>query len=127
MLWSYILAVVGLGGFWLAGKKVWWAWYINVAAQALWATYAVVTDQYGFLLGAAVYTVVFTKNAVAWTKDRHIINPERPDTFKVRRWNYPESTPMRLMRGPYSCDFCDAGEYEWCKDTCTAMDPYDWR
>lgn len=67
--WSWILTVVGVTGFFLAGRKVWWSWYINLGCQALWFIYAFVTEQYGFIFAALVYTVVFTKNAIAWTKE----------------------------------------------------------
>lgn len=68
-LWSWILGAVGLAGFILAGKKIWWSWYINVFCQILWFTYAIVTNQLGFIATALVYSVVFTKNAIAWTKE----------------------------------------------------------
>lgn len=67
--WSWILTAVGLTGFVLAGKKVWWCWYINIACQALWMTYAIVTEQWGFIVAALAYTFVFTKNAIEWTRD----------------------------------------------------------
>jgi hypothetical protein len=70
MFWSWILTVVGLTGFVLAGRKVWWAWYINIACQGLWFTYALVTHQYGFIVASVAYTVVFTQNAVKWTRER---------------------------------------------------------
>lgn len=69
--WSWILTLVGVTGFWLAGKKVWWCWYVNIANQALWVTYAVVTRQWGFLLGAVVYLAVFVPNAIRWTKEHN--------------------------------------------------------
>lgn len=69
-MWSYLLTAVGLTGFILAGRKVWWAWYVNLACQALWLAYALATHQFGFVISSVVYTVVFTKNAVAWTKER---------------------------------------------------------
>lgn len=122
MMWSYILTVVGLSGFWLAGKKVWWAWYINVAAQALWATYAVVTTQYGFLVGAAVYTVVFSRNAYKWTTEHFSIKP-----LRVVERNSGPYQPMKKLRGPYGCYWCDAAQNEWCKDDCGLLDPWDYR
>ena len=67
--WSWALTAIGLAGFWLAGKKVWWAWYVNIANQILWTAYALVTEQLGFLVGTAFYTFVFTKNALAWTRE----------------------------------------------------------
>lgn len=75
MLWSYILTVIGLAGFYLAGKKVWWCWYVNIANQVLWVAYALVTKQYGFLIGAAGYLYVFLQNAVVWTKEHRANAP----------------------------------------------------
>jgi hypothetical protein len=68
-MWSWILTAVGLTGFVLAGRKVWWAWYINIACQALWLAYALTTRQYGFVVAAVVYTVVFAQNAIRWTRE----------------------------------------------------------
>jgi hypothetical protein len=67
--WSYILTAVGITGFFLAGRKVWWSWYINIFCQVLWFAYALVTTQYGFIAAALLYTVVFGKNAWQWTKE----------------------------------------------------------
>ncbi len=68
-LWSWILGAVGVAGFILAGRKIWWAWYVNVACQALWFAYAITTQQWGFLVTAIVYSVVFTQNAIRWTRE----------------------------------------------------------
>ena len=35
-LWSWLLTIVGLTCFWLAGKRVWWCWYIGLAGQVAW-------------------------------------------------------------------------------------------
>lgn len=67
--WSWVLTAVGVTGFVLAGRKVWWAWHVNLACQALWATYAITTRQWGFLVSAAIYVVVFGRNAAAWTAE----------------------------------------------------------
>lgn len=69
-LWSWILTIVGVTGFILAGRRVWWAWHVNLFCQILWFTYAFVTAQYGFIAAALVYSVVFTQNAVKWTRER---------------------------------------------------------
>jgi NADH:ubiquinone oxidoreductase subunit 5 (subunit L)/multisubunit Na+/H+ antiporter MnhA subunit len=71
MLWSWILAVVGLAGFVLAGRHVWWCWYINLGCQVLWFAYAIVTHQFGFIASAIVYSVVFFGNARKWTREHH--------------------------------------------------------
>lgn len=74
-IWSWVLSIVGLAGFFLAGKKVWWAWYVNIANQVLWTAYALLTEQWGFLAGTVFYFVVFTRNAYLWTKEHR----SRPD------------------------------------------------
>lgn len=76
-LWSYILTIVGVTGFLFVGRKVWWAWYINLACQALWVAYALITEQYGFIFAAAVYTVAFGKNAWEWTRERFAPSPSK--------------------------------------------------
>lgn len=72
MWWSWILTAVGLTGFILAGRKIWWCWYINIACQALWFAYAIFTEQYGFIVASIAYTFVFTQNAVKWTRERNM-------------------------------------------------------
>lgn len=75
--WSWVVTFVGLAGFVLAGRKVWWAWYVNIANQALWVIFALVTGYYAFLIGTAFYLIVFTRNAYLWTKDHfHPVPPK---------------------------------------------------
>lgn len=68
-LWSWVLTIIGLAGFFLAGRKVWWCWYVNIANQFIWAIYALLTSQLGFLVGVVAYTFVFVQNARNWTKE----------------------------------------------------------
>ena len=68
-VWSWVLTAFGLTTFWLAGRKVWWAWYVGLVGQAFWFAYAIVTQQWGFILGSVAYTVVYVKNAWAWSRD----------------------------------------------------------
>lgn len=72
MWWSWILTVVGVTGFILAGKKIWWAWYINIFCQGLWFTYAIVSEQYGFIAASLLYVGVFSKNALEWTQEHRL-------------------------------------------------------
>jgi hypothetical protein len=66
---SWIVVAIGLLGFYFAGKKKWWSWYINLFCQLPWFVYAFVTGQPAFLASAAVYSVIFGFNAIVWTKD----------------------------------------------------------
>lgn len=80
-IWSIVLSLVGTVGFYFVGKKMWWAWYINVACQGLWFTYAIVSKQYGFFIGVVVFGFVFTKNAIEWTREHKRVDAllEDPD------------------------------------------------
>ncbi len=66
---SWIIVAIGLIGFYFAGKRKWWSWYINLGCQILWWTYALVTGQPAFLVSAAVYSAIFAVNAYKWTKE----------------------------------------------------------
>lgn len=67
--WSVILTAVGVAGFVLAGRKIWWAWYVNIGCQVIWFAYAIATQQWGFIASAALYSWVFIGNARRWTKE----------------------------------------------------------
>ncbi|QFP95461.1 hypothetical protein SEA_MAKAI_69 [Arthrobacter phage Makai] len=66
---TWVMTTLGFTGFIFAGHKKWWAWYINLACQILWVTYALVTGQPAFLAFAVAYSVIFGINAYRWTKD----------------------------------------------------------
>jgi hypothetical protein len=83
-IWSYVLGVIGVFGFILAGRRIWWSWYVNIACQFLWFAYAIVTNQLGFLLSSVVYFVVFIGNARKWTKD-HIREKKVEDGYSQGR------------------------------------------
>lgn len=73
---SWIVAAIGLSGFFLAGRKVWWCWYVNIACQVFWFLYAWVSETPAFFATALFYTVVFTINAIKWTKEHFIRKSE---------------------------------------------------
>jgi hypothetical protein len=87
-----ILSLVGVLGFRLAGKKVWWAWYVNIAAQVLWVIFAISIEQYGLLIGVVFYTWVFGKNAYEWTMDHR--DP-------MRGFDFNEVATAGIDRGPH--------------------------
>lgn len=70
MIWSYALAAVGILGIWLAGRKSLWGWAVGFAAQALWIVYALVTDQYGFIVSALAYAAIYGRNWWKWSQER---------------------------------------------------------
>lgn len=81
--WSWLLTLIGVTGFYFAGKKKWWCWYINIANQAFWVAYSLITEQWGFLLGCLIYSWVFGKNAVEWTRAYRNLKLEKQLIDKV--------------------------------------------
>lgn len=69
MIWSFVLAAVGIAGIYLAGRKSKWGWGLGLAAQVLWVVFALTTAQYGFILTAVAYGAVYGKNLWQWHKE----------------------------------------------------------
>lgn len=67
---SWALGALGVTGLWIAGRKQWWGWVLNVVNEGLWIYYALLTEQYGFILMALAYAFVYARNAVQWRKDQ---------------------------------------------------------
>jgi hypothetical protein len=100
--WSYILGIVGVIGFLLAGQKIWWSWYINLGNQALWLAYSIITEQWGFLLATAVYTAVFARNAYTWTKEHRLEQRAAKNVEEVRaslQYAWAEKKPKTFPDG----------------------------
>jgi hypothetical protein len=74
--WSWLLAAVIVLGLYLTQRRIWWGWIVALGAQVLWVIYAMVTEQYGFLVIALAYAVLFWTNYVVWREkwklDNHI-------------------------------------------------------
>ncbi|UQS94746.1 PnuC-like nicotinamide riboside transporter [Arthrobacter phage Argan] len=66
---SWVVGIIGITGFFLAGKRVWWCWYLNIFCQIMWVWYAFVSNTPAFFVTAGFYTVVFSINAWKWTKE----------------------------------------------------------
>lgn len=66
LVWSITLAVVGIVGLYVAGRKLWWGWAIGLGAQVLWIAYAIATRQWGFIASALAYGWVYARNAYRW-------------------------------------------------------------
>jgi hypothetical protein len=108
---SIVVGAVGLVGFYFSGKKVWWSWYINIFCQILWVTFALVTGYLAFLATAAVYSIIFGRNAYLWTKEhlmvkRMIANEQQAILKKMEdgqiilsdAWGEPEKEEGNLVK-----------------------------
>lgn len=66
LIWSIALAAVGILGIYLAGNKSRWGWAVGFGAQALWLIFGIVSTQYGFILSAIAYGIVYGRNYLRW-------------------------------------------------------------
>lgn len=60
MIWSFVLAGIGVFGLYLAGRGNRYGWMVGIGAQVLWAVYAISTDQWGFLVSCVAYAWVYS-------------------------------------------------------------------
>lgn len=67
--WSILLAVGGIAGIILAGRKNKLGWMLGFLMQVLWIAFALITAQYGFILSAAAYGWVYLANWLKWRKE----------------------------------------------------------
>lgn len=75
-IWSWILAAIGILGIYLAGRKNSVGWLVGVFAQFLWLSYAVVTQQWGFLFTAVAYGAIYIKNWLVWRREANLQKEE---------------------------------------------------
>lgn len=68
-MWSWVLAVIGVTGIFLVGRKTIWGWLILCINECLWIIYGLATKQYGFIVMALSYAAVYIKSYIHWRKD----------------------------------------------------------
>lgn len=61
-VWSWVLTVTGVTAIWLAGRGNRVGWAVGFCGQVLWVAYAVVSEQWGFLVSAALFGGVYARN-----------------------------------------------------------------
>ena len=64
--WSWILMSVNLTAMILAGRKLWQAWLVGVAAEMMWVAYGYFTQQWGFSFFGFIFGAVYLRNAYKW-------------------------------------------------------------
>lgn len=65
---SMVLAVTGCTGMVLAGRGMWQGWALGLAAQPVWAAFAIVSKGYGLLLTCLMYGTVYGRNLWRWRR-----------------------------------------------------------
>jgi len=64
--WSFGLAAIGLLGLYVSSRGDARGFLFGVVAQMLWIAYAVDTGQYGFLITAGAYGLLYVRNYQRW-------------------------------------------------------------
>lgn len=101
---TWIMTTIGFTGFILVGKKLWWAWYVNLGVQILWAIYALATGQPAFLASAATYFLIFALNAYKWTKDEQKARKFRETVSKLPIGGTVLHNGVEITRNPDSTE-----------------------
>ena len=70
--WSWILAVIGVAGIYFVGRKTLWGWFVLLFNEVIWIAYAVITEQYGFIVSAIAYAAVYIKSYLHWKEDSNV-------------------------------------------------------
>lgn len=65
-MWSWLLACVGICGIALVGLKSRRGWLVLILNEAIWVVYALRTAQYGFILMAATYLIIYVHSFRKW-------------------------------------------------------------
>jgi hypothetical protein len=67
--WSYLLAAIGVTGIFFVGRKTICGWLILCVNECLWIIYALTTGQYGFIIAAVAYGIVYIKSYLLWRRE----------------------------------------------------------
>ena len=70
--WSWILAAIGVSGIYFVGRKTIWGWLVLLFNEAIWIAFAVVTEQYGFIVSAVAYAAVYIRSYLHWREDSNV-------------------------------------------------------
>lgn len=90
--WSWLLAVIGVTGIFLVGKKTIYGWLILLLNECIWIAYALATDQYGFIVMATAYALVYIKSYRAWRREEELNKVKNKIKDKVfNKGKYPDN------------------------------------
>lgn len=65
---SYVLVLSGAAAMFVIGRKKRFGWLWFIFNEFMWTAYALITKQYGFILGAILYAGVGVKSFLHWKK-----------------------------------------------------------
>lgn len=79
-LWSWALALVGMVGLYLTTKKLARGYVVGLLVQIPWFVYALVSEQYGFILSSVGFAYVNALGWYRWTRNEKTPVSDVPTT-----------------------------------------------
>jgi len=68
LVWSFILAGLGLIQLWLSGSKFRFNSLVGMLTSFGWCCYGFQFGQWGFILSGLIFFVVHVRNWIRWSK-----------------------------------------------------------
>lgn len=75
--WSVVLTALALTSTVLIGNKRTIGWAIASTSQILWVAYAMVTEQWAFIISAVLFGIMNARNYRRWRRDERRVARER--------------------------------------------------
>lgn len=79
VLWSYVLSLLGATSYLLAVRGIRVGLWVGVGTQFVWASYALISGQYGFLFSVALFGSINVYGLMKPRKDKNANQAERLD------------------------------------------------
>lgn len=78
-LWGYLLSALGASSYLLAVRGIKAGLWVGVGTQFVWVSYALISDQPGFLFSVALFLPINVYGLWKWKKETNANQAERVD------------------------------------------------
>lgn len=65
-IWSWVMAGTSIYCLWLTGRQPRASWWLTIASQTLWITYAILAKQWGFIASSCCFVAISIWNLYSW-------------------------------------------------------------
>lgn len=69
-IWAWIAGIASVIAVFFMGRKYWWAPIFGFICQGFWFLYIFIDKQYGLLICAVAYAIIYFVNIFKWAKER---------------------------------------------------------
>jgi hypothetical protein len=85
-LWSWFFLSFSLTALWLLTNKNRWGHALGLIKELIWIPWGYVNGQYGFCVSGAIFTVMFLRGFILWSKPaRTEVLSERPRSHRANK------------------------------------------